>query len=157
MHIIGVMLEAWDENNIGLPFDCLITQLILQSGIDVAGEPKMKIQDSLNKQTMMKSNAQLRCEDHDETPQPPPTHIEMPDIASSSQTTPPPPQHDASYAQILAALASLQGGYEFYAAGGFLYAAGGSLYNLRVEQCQLDIQECLQYHHPSRRDDEDDA
>jgi hypothetical protein len=22
--------------------------------------------------------------------------------------------------------------------------------NLRVEQCQLDIQECLQHHHPAR-------
>jgi hypothetical protein len=27
--------------------------------------------------------------------------------------------------------------------------------NLCVEQCQLDIQECLQYHHPSSSDDED--
>jgi hypothetical protein len=24
-HIMGVMLEAWDENNTGLPFDCLLT------------------------------------------------------------------------------------------------------------------------------------
>jgi hypothetical protein len=98
-HILDVMLEAQDEGNTGLPFGCLITQIILPAGIDVFGEPKMKIQDPINKQTMMKSNAQLRREDH----------IEMPDIASSSQTTPPPPQHDAGYAQILAALASLQG------------------------------------------------
>jgi hypothetical protein len=42
---MGVMLEAQDENNTGLPFGCLLTQIILQSGIDVAGEPKMKIQD----------------------------------------------------------------------------------------------------------------
>jgi hypothetical protein len=33
----------------GLPFGCLLTQIILQSSIDVAGEPKMKIQDPLNK------------------------------------------------------------------------------------------------------------
>jgi hypothetical protein len=29
--------------------------------------------------------------------------------------------------------------------------------NLRVEQCQLDIQECLKHDHPSSSDDEDDA
>jgi hypothetical protein len=56
------MLEARDENNTGLFFVCLLTQIILQSGIDVAGEPKMKIQDPLSKQTLMKSNAQLRCD-----------------------------------------------------------------------------------------------
>jgi hypothetical protein len=29
--------------------------------------------------------------------------------------------------------------------------------NLRVEQNQLDLQECLKFHHPSSSDDEDDA
>jgi hypothetical protein len=43
-YILGIMLEARDESNAGLPFSCLLTQIILQSGIDVAGEPKMKIQ-----------------------------------------------------------------------------------------------------------------
>jgi len=43
------MLKAQDESNTGLPFGFLITQIILQSGIDVAGEPKMKIQDLLSK------------------------------------------------------------------------------------------------------------
>jgi hypothetical protein len=38
-------------------FGCLLTQIILQSGISVAGEPKMKIEDPLSKQTLMKSNA----------------------------------------------------------------------------------------------------
>jgi hypothetical protein len=37
-HIMGVMLEAQDENNTGLPFGCLLTQIILQSDIDVAVE-----------------------------------------------------------------------------------------------------------------------
>jgi hypothetical protein len=59
---------------------------------------------------MMKSNAKLRCEDHDEAPQPPPIHVEMLDIASSSQTALPLPKHDVGYVQILAALASLQRG-----------------------------------------------
>jgi hypothetical protein len=57
----------------------------------------------------MKSNAQLRREDQDEALQPPPIHVEVLDIASSSQTILSPPQHDVGYAQILAALASLQG------------------------------------------------
>jgi hypothetical protein len=43
-HILGVMLEARDESNTGLPFGCLITQIILQLGINVNGEPRMKIQ-----------------------------------------------------------------------------------------------------------------
>jgi hypothetical protein len=60
---MGVMLEAKDENNTSLPFGCLLTQIILQSGIDIAGEPKMKIQDPLSKQTLMKSNAQQRHDD----------------------------------------------------------------------------------------------
>jgi hypothetical protein len=48
-HILGVMLEARDESNTGLPFSCLLTQIILQSGISIPGEPKMKIQDPLIK------------------------------------------------------------------------------------------------------------
>jgi hypothetical protein len=58
-HILDVILEARDEGNTSLPFGCLLTQIILQSGISVAGEPKMKIQDPISKQTLMKSNAQL--------------------------------------------------------------------------------------------------
>jgi hypothetical protein len=42
-HILGVILEARDERNTGLPFGCLLTQIILQSGISIASEPKMKI------------------------------------------------------------------------------------------------------------------
>jgi hypothetical protein len=127
-HILDVIPEAQDEGNTGLPFGCLITQIILQSSIDVSREPKMKIQDPISKQTLMQSNAQLRREDQDEAPQPPPIHVEMPDIASSFQTTQPPPTHDTGYAHILAALASHSGGYEFYTTCCFLYVAGGSLY-----------------------------
>jgi hypothetical protein len=42
-HIMSFMLEACDEGNTGLPFGCLLTQIILQSGINIIGEPKMKI------------------------------------------------------------------------------------------------------------------
>jgi hypothetical protein len=61
-HILNIMLKARDENTIGLFFGCLITQIIIQSGIDISGEPKIKIQDPLGNQTLMKSNAQLRHE-----------------------------------------------------------------------------------------------
>jgi hypothetical protein len=109
-HILGVILEARDEGNTGLPFGCLLTQIILQSGIGVAGELMMKIQDPISKQTLMKSNAQLRRDDQDDdVPQPPPIHVAVPDMAFSSQIAPS-PQQDASYAQILEALASIQGG-----------------------------------------------
>jgi hypothetical protein len=69
-HILGVILEACDESNTDLPFGCLLNQIILQPGISIAGEPKMKIQDPLNKQTLMKSNAQLRRDypDDDDVP-----------------------------------------------------------------------------------------
>jgi hypothetical protein len=105
-YILGVILEARDEGNAGLPFGCLLIQIILQSGIGITGEPKMKIQDPISKQTLMKSNTQLRRDDVDDAPQPPPIHVAVPDMASSSQTAP--PQQDASYAQIWKALAALQ-------------------------------------------------
>jgi hypothetical protein len=35
---MGIILEARDENNTGLPFSCLLTQIILQSGISIAGD-----------------------------------------------------------------------------------------------------------------------
>jgi hypothetical protein len=74
-HIMSVMLEAQDEGNIGFPFGCLFTQIILQSGINITGEPKMKIQQPISKQTLMKSTAAMP--------------VGFPDMASSSQTVPP--------------------------------------------------------------------
>jgi hypothetical protein len=70
----------------------------------------MKIQDPIGNQTLMKSNVQLKHEGQDEAPQPPPIHVEMPAVASSSQTTPLPPQFDVVLTQILASLESLHGG-----------------------------------------------
>jgi len=109
-HILGVILEDHDEGNAGLPFGCLLTQIILQSGISIAGEPKMKIQDPLSKQTLMKSKAQLgRDEQDDDVPPTPHILVGIPDVASSSQTVLP-PQPDVSYSQIMEALAAIQGG-----------------------------------------------
>jgi hypothetical protein len=88
----------------------------------------------------MKSNAQLWHEGQDEAPQPPPVQFELPTGASSSQIAPPPPPYDVGFAQVMAALSSIQ--------------RDVSSISVRVEQCQLDIQDCLQDHHPSH-DDED--
>jgi hypothetical protein len=88
--IVGVILEARDEGNTGLHFGCLLTQIILQSGINITGEPKMKIQQPISKQTLMKSNAQQRRDDSDdEVPILVAMPVGFPDIASSSQTVPP--------------------------------------------------------------------
>jgi hypothetical protein len=48
-HIMSVMLEDRDEGNTSLPFGCLLTQIILQSGINITGESKMKIQQPISK------------------------------------------------------------------------------------------------------------
>lgn len=107
-HILGVMLEARDENNAGLPFGCLLTQIILQFGIDVNGEPRMKLKQPLLKQTLMKPNARLRREDSDED-MPAAMPVAFPDVASSSHTVPP-SELDVNVSQIMEALAALQGG-----------------------------------------------
>jgi hypothetical protein len=108
-HILNLMLEMGDEHSIGLPFACLITKLIIQSGINVSAEPMMRVQDSLGSQTLMKSNAQLHFEGQGEAHQPPPTQDDQHATTSSSQTVPPLPLYDAGYAQLLAALSSSQG------------------------------------------------
>jgi hypothetical protein len=109
-HILGVMLEARDEGTAGLSFGCLLTRIILQSGVNVTSEPKMKIQQPINKQTLMKSNAQLRRDDSDdEVPPPAAMPVGFPDMASSSQTVLP-SEPEVGYDQIMEALAALQGG-----------------------------------------------
>jgi hypothetical protein len=107
-HILGVILEARDESNTGLPFGCLLTQIILQLGISIAREPKMKIQNPIRKQTLMKSNAQLWRDDSDDDA-PAAMLVGFPDMASSSQTIPP-SEPDVNYSQIMEALAAIQGG-----------------------------------------------
>jgi hypothetical protein len=97
--------------------------------------PKMKIQNPISKQTLMKSNAQLRRDD----PQPPHIHVVVPNMASSSQTAPPPPHQDAGYAQILEALAALQGGMSSMQLAISSMQQEVNSINFRVEQSQLDI------------------
>jgi hypothetical protein len=109
-HILGVMFEAHDEGNVGLPFGCLLTQIILQSGINVTGEPKMKIQQPISKQTLMKSNAKLWMDDFDdEVPIAATMPAGFPDMASSSQIVPS-FEPEFNYSQIMEALTVIQGG-----------------------------------------------
>jgi hypothetical protein len=107
-HILGVMLEARDESNTSLPFGCLITQIILQSGINVNGEPRMKIQQHLSNQTLMKSNAQLGRDDYDDD-KTAAMHVAFPGVVSSCHTVPP-SEPEENYSQIMEALAAIQGG-----------------------------------------------
>jgi hypothetical protein len=88
----------------------------------------------------MKSNAQLWHEGQGEAPQPPPVQLELPTGASSSQTAPPPPSYKAGFAQVMSALSSIQ--------------REVNSISVRVEQYQIDIQECLNHHHLPH-DDED--
>jgi hypothetical protein len=147
------MLEARDESNTGLPFGCLLTQIILQSGINVNGEPRMKIQQPLSKQTLMKSNAQLRQDDSDDD-MPAAMHVAFPDMASSSHTVPPSePEENSS--QIMEALAAIQGKMTMMQQSIFSLQLKVRSINKLVEQTHLDLQECLRVHHPDSSDDED--
>jgi hypothetical protein len=161
-HILGVILEARDESNTGLPFGCLLTQIILQSGISIAGEPKMRIQNPIGKQNLMKSTAQLQIDDSDDDA-PAAMPVGFPDMASSSQTVPP-SEPDINYSQIMEALATIQGGMSTMQLSMSSMQQSISTMqqevhsiNLRVEQNQLDLRECLKFHHPASSDDEDDA
>jgi hypothetical protein len=149
------MQEARDESNIGLPFGCLITQIILHTGININGEPGMKIQQPLSKQTLMKSNAQLRRDDSDDDMLAA-MHVAFPDVASSSHTIPP-SEPEANYSQIMEALASIQGGMTTMQQSISSLQLEVRSINKRVEQTHLDLQECLRVHHPGSSDDEDDA
>jgi hypothetical protein len=153
-HILGVTLEASDESNTGLPFGCLLTQIILQSGISITGEPKMKIQNPIGKQTLMKSNAQLQRDDSDDDV-PAAMPVGFPDMASSSQTVPP-SESKVNYSQIMEALAAIQGGMSTMQLSMSSMQQSISTMqqevhsiNFRVEQNQLDLRECLKFHHPA--------
>jgi hypothetical protein len=101
------MLEACDEGNVGLSFGCLLTQIILQSGVNVTGEPKMKIQQPISKQTLMKSNPQLQRDDsNDEVPIAATMPVGFPEMASSPRTVPP-SELEVNYSQIMEALAAI--------------------------------------------------
>jgi hypothetical protein len=151
-HILRVMLEARDEGTAGLPFGCLLSQIILQSVINIDGEPRMKIKQPLSKQRLMMSNAQLRREESDED-MPAAMHVAFPDVASSSHTVPP-SEPEVNFSQVMEALAAIQGGMTTMQQSIFSMQMEMWSISKRVEQTHLELQECLQVHHPDSSDDD---
>jgi hypothetical protein len=140
-YILHTMLEVRDEKNTSLSFGCLITQICLQVVPDISdSEPRSWIPDPLGIQTLMKSNAQLWHEAQGAVPQPPP---DLPTAAasSSSQVVPPSIDIEAAFAQLMTSMSALQ--------------REVNLIRKCVEQSQIDIKECLKYHHPKLNDDDD--
>jgi hypothetical protein len=82
----------------------------------------------------------LRHEAQDAVPQPPP---DLPTAAASSSSQAAPPSFDieAAFAQLMTSRTTLQ--------------QEVNLIRERVEQSQIDIKECLKYHHPKLNDDDD--
>jgi hypothetical protein len=156
-HILSVMLEAHDESNTGLPFGFLLTQIILQSGINTIGEPKMKIQQPINKQTLLKSNAQLRRYDSDdEEPIPTAMPVAFPNMGSSSQTALQ-SEPEINFSRIMEALTAIYGGMNTMQQSISSMQLEVHSINKRVERNQLDLKEHLKFHHPESSDDEDAA
>jgi hypothetical protein len=59
-HIVQTMLEMKDDNQVGLPYGCLVTRICQQFVMDIpAYEPVTHPEDSFGKHTVMKSDAQL--------------------------------------------------------------------------------------------------
>jgi hypothetical protein len=138
-HILHTMLEVRDEKNTSMSFGCLITHICLHVVIDISNtEPRSRIPDPLGIQTLMKSNAQLSHEAPGSVPQPPP--IPQLAAASSSQVVPPTFDIEAAFTQLMSSMGALQ--------------REVNLIGERVEQCQIDIRECLQYHHPKPNDED---
>jgi len=139
-HILHTMLEVHDERNTSLSFGCLITHICLRVVTDISeSEPCSRISDPLGIQTLTKSNAQLRHEAQGAVPQPPPN---LPTVsASSSQVVPPTFDIEAAFAQLMSSMSALQ--------------REVNLIGERVERSQIDIKECLKYHHPKPNEDDD--
>jgi hypothetical protein len=140
-HILHTMLEVRDEKNTSLSFGCLITHICFQVVTNILdSEPCSWIPDPLVIQTLMKSNAQLWYETQGAIPQPPP---DLPTAAASSSSKVVPPSFDieAAFGQLMASMSALQ--------------REVNLIGEHVEQSQIDIRECLKYHHPKPNDDDD--
>jgi hypothetical protein len=82
--------------------------------------------------------------------------VGFPDMASSSHTVPP-SEPEVNYSQIMEAFTALQGGMSSIQVSMCSIQLAVHFIDRRVEQSQLDLQECLKYHHSSSSDDEDVA
>jgi hypothetical protein len=105
----------------------------------------------------MKSNAELRRDDSDdEVPIPAAMPVGFPDMPSSSQTVPP-SEPEINFSQIMEALAAIHGGMSTMQYSITSMQQEVRSINKRTEQTQLDLRECLKYHHPDNSDDEEVA
>jgi hypothetical protein len=105
----------------------------------------------------MKSNAQLWRDDFDdEVPIAATMPVGFPDTTSSSQTIPP-SESEVNHSLIMEALAAIQGVMSAMQVTMSSMQQEIHSIKLRVEQNQLDLQECLKFHHPSSNDDEADG
>jgi len=95
---MSIMLEARDEGNDGLPFGCLLTQIILQQASTLLENRRWRFSSRLQ-----------RDDSDDEVPIPAAMPVGFPDMASSSQTVPP-SKPEINFSQIMEALAAIQGG-----------------------------------------------
>jgi len=145
MHIMLTMLEMRDEHQIGLPFACLVTKICLHFVHDIADiGPKERTKDTLGMHMVMKSDAQLRYEDHEEakSPQPTPSVLSDPAAASSSTQTAL-LAFDAMLSHILDTVLSIQ--------------REVNTMRVRVEQNHINIRRCLKQFELEDDDDDDDG
>jgi hypothetical protein len=82
--------------------------------------------------------------------------VGFPNMASSTHTVPP-SELEINFSQIMEALTAIQGGMSTMQQSITSMQQEVHSINKRVEQNQLDLKECLKYHHPGSSDDEDEA
>jgi hypothetical protein len=137
------MLEMRDEHQTSLSFACLVTKICLHFVHEIIDmEPKERTKDTLGKHTVMKSDAQLCYEDHEEAKSPPHAPLVQADLAaasSSTQTTP--PASDAMLSRILDTILSIQ--------------REVNTISVRVEHNHINIRRCLKHFEPEDDDDDD--
>jgi hypothetical protein len=105
----------------------------------------------------MKPNMQLwRYDSDNEAPIPAAMPVGFPNMASSSQPVPP-LEPEINFSQIMESLAAIQGGMSTMQQSITSMQQEVHSINKRVEQNQLDLRECLKYHHPGSNDDGEDA
>jgi len=82
--------------------------------------------------------------------------VGFPNMASSSQTVPP-SEPEINFSHIMEALAAIQGGISTMQQSITSMQQEVRSINKRTEQTQLDLRECLKYHHLDSSDDEEVA
>lgn len=80
-------------------------------------------------------------------------HVAFLDVASSSHTVSP-SKPEGNFSQIMEALAAIQGGMSTMQQSISSMQLEMRSISKRVEQTHLDLQECLQVHHPDSSDDD---